>query len=100
MQEILLLRKTLPSRSSQNIHQRKYLCEVMHNRVFYTSQKVRIRVVRCPGVSFISTRRGFWFYGSTIGFLYLSKGLEFRLSGDGDYDSSHYKESIPYFAVA
>ena len=34
---------------------------------------------------------------STIGFLYLSKGLEFRLSGDGDYDSSHYKESIPYF---
>ena len=59
MQEILLLRKTLPSRSIQNIHQRKYLCEVMHNRVFYTSQKVRIRVVRCPGVSFISTRRGF-----------------------------------------
>ena len=37
---------------------------------------------------------------STIGFLYLSKGLEFRLSGDGDYDSSHYKESIPYFTFA
>ena len=34
---------------------------------------------------------------STIGFLYLSKGLEFRLSGDGDYDSSHYKESIPFY---
>ena len=31
----------------------------MYNRVFYTSQKVRIRVVRCLGVSFISTRRGF-----------------------------------------
>ena len=75
----------------------------MYNRVFYTSQKVRIRVVRCPGVSFISTRRGFLSMHknfSTIGFLYLSKGLEFRLSGDGDYDSSHYKESIPYFTFA
>ena len=76
----------------------------MYNRVFYTSQKVRIRVVRCPGVSFISTRRGFFDQCtrnfSTIGFLYLSKGLEFRLSGDGDYDSSHYKESIPYFTFA
>ena len=28
---------------------------------------------------------------------YTSQKVRFRLSGDGDYDSSHYKESIPYF---
>ena len=40
MQEILLLRKTLPSRSSQNIHQRKYLCEVIHaqSSILYLSE--------------------------------------------------------------
>ena len=75
----------------------------MYNRVFYTSQKVRIRVVRCPGVSFISTRRGFLINAQEFYYNRVSiplKGLEFRLSGDGDYDSSHYKESIPYFTFA
>ena len=37
---ILLLRKTLPLRSSQNIHQRKYLCEVIHaqSSILYLSE--------------------------------------------------------------
>ena len=40
MQGSLLLRKTLPSRSTQNIHQGKYLCEVIHvqSSILYLSE--------------------------------------------------------------
>ena len=97
MQEILLLRKTLPSRSSQNIHQRKYLCEVIHTQssILYLSEGQNSGCQMSGSVIHIYKERLLiqWFAQefSTIGFLYLSKGLEFRLSGDGDYDSSHYK---------
>ena len=103
MQEILLLRKTLPSRSSQNIHQRKYLCEVIHaqSSILYLSEGQNSGCQMFGSVIHIYKERllinGLAQEFSTIGFLYLSKGLEFMLSGDGDYDSPHYKESIPYF---
>ena len=89
MQESLLLRKTLPSRSSQNIHQGKYLCEVIHvqSSILYLSEGQNSGCQMSGSVIHIYKERLLilWFAQefSTIRFLYLSKGLEFRLSRDG-----------------
>ena len=88
MQGSLHLRKTLPSRSTQNIHQGKYLCEVIHvqSSILYLSEGQNSGCQMSGSVIHIYKERLLilWFPQefSTIRFLYLSKGLEFRLSGD------------------
>ena len=88
MQERLLLRKTLPSKSSQNIRQRKNLCEGIHvqSSILYLLEGQNSGCQMSGSFIHIYKERLLiqWFAQefTTIGFLYLSKGLEFGLSGD------------------
>ena len=88
MQKRLLLRKTLPSKSSQNIHQRKYLCEGIHvqSSILYLLEGQNSGCQMSGSVIHIYKERLLiqWFAQefSTIEYSIPLRRSEFGLSGD------------------
>ena len=81
--------KTISSENTSVEVHSKHPCTIEYSIPLRRSEFWLSDVRECHS---LTTRRGFWLNDfaqefSTIGFLYLSKGLEFRLSGDGDCDS-------------